>query len=150
MMVTVYQKELKKDKGGTWYRWLGEDKKGTKQQFRLGRDKPEAQRRLQLILALYETQKEVNFGGSWAPEHLATAKQIAKGNQFYLQIWETKMKSQKVVVEQMRQSEQYQVKRLVNRTEPKIGTFLTEKQVQALIDENKPTKKVTVEIVQSK
>lgn len=77
----VYETELKQEADGTWYRWLGEDQKKTKQKFRLGRDRADALRRLRLIVTLYESQFSVSdfFGGSWVPEYLKAAKQIAKG-----------------------------------------------------------------------
>jgi integrase/DNA-binding CsgD family transcriptional regulator len=78
---TTYDTELKQGKDdGRWYRWLGENDKRTSQKFKLGRDKAEAKRRFRLILALFETQKETAefYGGSWVPEHLQVAKQIAK------------------------------------------------------------------------
>lgn len=80
-MATIYDTELKKYGDGTWYRWLGEDEKGTKQNFRLGKDKAEAKRRWRLITALYETQLDAAkaFSGTWVPELLKSAKQIAKG-----------------------------------------------------------------------
>lgn len=80
-MATTYDTDLKKAGDGTWYRWLGEDEKGTKQNFRLGRDKAEANRRWRLIMALYETQTVAAqaYSGSWVPEQLQAAKQIAKG-----------------------------------------------------------------------
>ena len=83
MTTTSYETELKQDSDGTWIRWLGENQKGTKQKFRLGKDKAEAKRRLRLILALYDSQVEVAefYGGSWSPEHLKAAKDIAKGKQ---------------------------------------------------------------------
>ena len=85
-MTTLYETELKQAKDGTFYRWVGEDEKGTKQNFRLGRDKPEAKRRLRLILALYETQAHAaEFdGGSWVAQFLTAAKKIAKGKQAVL------------------------------------------------------------------
>lgn len=80
-MTAVYDTELKQDKDGTWYRWLGENEKGTSQKFRLGRDKAEAKRRLRLIVALYEIQKLAAefYDGTWVQEHLQAAKRIAKG-----------------------------------------------------------------------
>ncbi|MEQ9409172.1 MAG: helix-turn-helix domain-containing protein [Fuerstiella sp.] len=80
-MATIYDTELKQAKDGTFYRWIGEDEKGTKQNFRLGRDKAEAKRRLRLILALFETQAQAAefYGGSWVAEFLSAAKKIAKG-----------------------------------------------------------------------
>ena len=45
-IATIYETDLKQDKDGTWYRCVGK-KKGTKQKFRLGRQKIEAKRRLQ-------------------------------------------------------------------------------------------------------
>ncbi len=82
-MSTIYETELKQDKDGTWYRWLGVDVKGTKQKFRLGKDKPEAKRRLRLVIALFESQFEVAefYGGTWVPEYMQAAKKIAKGKQ---------------------------------------------------------------------
>jgi integrase len=82
----IYDTKLKKDKDGAWYRWLGMNEKGTKQKFRLGKEKAEAKRRMHLILALYESQIEVAkfYDGSWCPEHLNAAKQIAKGKKAVL------------------------------------------------------------------
>lgn len=82
-MATIYETELKQEPDGTWYRWVGESEKGTKQKFRLGRDKTEARRRLRLIHSLFETQNDAAefYGGSWVPEHLKAAKEIAKGKQ---------------------------------------------------------------------
>jgi integrase/DNA-binding CsgD family transcriptional regulator len=80
-MAAVYETELKQDAKGVWYRWVGEGDKGTKQNFRLGKDKAEAKRRLRLILALYETQVQTAewYKGTWLPELLQAAKLIAKG-----------------------------------------------------------------------
>lgn len=80
-MTTTYDTEMKLEKDGSWCRWIGIDDKGTKQKFRLGRDKAEAKSRLRLIVGLYETQKEAAeyYGGTWVPEHLEAAKAIAKG-----------------------------------------------------------------------
>ncbi|WP_417387503.1 tyrosine-type recombinase/integrase [Gimesia sp.] len=85
-MTTIYDTELKQAKDGTFYRWVGEDEKGTKQNFRLGRDKAEAKRRLRLILALFETQAQAAefYGGSWVAEFLSAAKKIAKGKKAVL------------------------------------------------------------------
>lgn len=82
-MATIYETELKKDKDGAWCRWVGKDAKGTKQKFRLGKDKAEAKRRLRLVIALFESQSEVAefYGGTWVPEYLKAAKKIAKGKQ---------------------------------------------------------------------
>lgn len=83
MKATSYDKDLKQDKDGTWYRWLGVSTKGTKQQFRLGKDKREATRRFQLIVILFEFQVELAefYGGdiTWCPKQLKAAKDIAKG-----------------------------------------------------------------------
>ena len=80
-MPSTYDKELKQKKDGTYYRWIGSNEKGTNQQLLCGRDKPEAERRLNLILSLYEMQFEATryIDGSWVPEQLAAAKLIAKG-----------------------------------------------------------------------
>jgi len=80
-MTSIYETELKEDKDGSWFRWLGEDEKGTKQKFRLGKDKQEAKRRLRLIVSLFDIQRGAAefYGGSWVPEHLEAAKKIAKG-----------------------------------------------------------------------
>jgi integrase len=80
-MAGVYETELKQEADGTWYRWVGEDQKKTKQKFRLGKDRADALRRLRLIVTLYESQFSLPefFGGSWVPEYLKAAKQIAKG-----------------------------------------------------------------------
>lgn len=43
MTVMSYETELKRDTDGTWYRWLGTNKNGTKQEFRLGKGKAESQ-----------------------------------------------------------------------------------------------------------
>lgn len=82
-MATIYETELKQDKDGAWYRWVGVNAKGTKQKFRLGKDKTEAKRRLRLVIALFESQVEVAefYGGTWVPEYLKSAKMIAKGKQ---------------------------------------------------------------------
>jgi len=85
-MAAVYDTDLKEESGtGVWYRWLGENESGTKQCFRLGKDKAEAKRRLRLIMAMYEIQLESAkfYGGTctWVPEQLKAAKQIAKGKQ---------------------------------------------------------------------
>lgn len=81
LMAGVYETELKQEVDGTWYRWVGEDQKKTKQKFRLGKDRADALRRLRLIVTLYESQFSLPefFGGSWVPEYLKAAKQIAKG-----------------------------------------------------------------------
>ena len=83
MKAESYETALKKDPDGTWARWLGVNPKGTKQKFRLGKDKAEAKRRLRLILTLYDSQVDVAefYGGSWIPEYLKVAKDIAKGKQ---------------------------------------------------------------------
>ena len=54
-----YSTELKQDKDGAWYRWLGTDSKGTKQQFRLGKNKSEASRRIKLIQQLHDMQADL-------------------------------------------------------------------------------------------
>ena len=83
MKAASYDKDLKQDKDGTWYRWLGVSTKSTKQQFRLGKDKKEATRRFRLILILFEYQVELAefYGGdiTWCPKQLKAAKDIAKG-----------------------------------------------------------------------
>lgn len=85
-MAAIYETELKQEKDGVWYRWVGTDSKGTNQKFRLGRDKAEAKRRLRLVIALFESQVEVAefYGGTWIPEYLEAAKNIAKGKQALL------------------------------------------------------------------
>ena len=80
----IYETDLKQDKDGTWLRWIGEDEDGTKQKFRLGKDKVEARRRLRLIIMLFEAQSaaaEFHNRSVWVPEHLNAAKDIAKGRQ---------------------------------------------------------------------
>lgn len=85
-MVKIYETDLKRDSDGTWYRWLGENAEGTKQKFRLGQEKSEAERRIKLILAIYSLQLETDLSleGSWVPEYLSVAKKIAKGKQAML------------------------------------------------------------------
>ncbi|MBA2114060.1 helix-turn-helix domain-containing protein [Bremerella alba] len=84
-MGSVYDTDLKQDQG-VWIRWLGENESGTKQCFRLGKEKAEAKRRLRLITALYEAQVDAAKlnGGTWFPDQLKAAKQIAKGKQAIL------------------------------------------------------------------
>jgi hypothetical protein len=54
-----YTTDLKQDKDGAWYRWLGTDQKGTKQKFRLVRSKSEASRRIKLIQQLHDMQSDL-------------------------------------------------------------------------------------------
>jgi len=78
--MATYDKDLKLGSDGTWSRWIGVDEKGTKQNFRLGKDKVEATRRLKLIVALHELSSFRGKNGTqWCAEYLATAKGIAKG-----------------------------------------------------------------------
>jgi hypothetical protein len=66
------------------------------------------------------------------------------------------MQSQKVILEQRKSAQVnatspvYVVKRLVNRLDPKVGDFLSEKQVKDLMAENCGSRKVTVEVVGGK
>lgn len=61
------------------------------------------------------------------------------------------MKTEKVVVVQKGQDENgdltYHVKKLVNRTSPRIGEVITESQVKTLMGQSSGSRKVTVEIV---
>lgn len=54
-----YSTELKQEKDGAWYRWLGTDNKGTKQKFRLGKNKSEASRRIKMIQQLHDMQADL-------------------------------------------------------------------------------------------
>ncbi len=58
-MRVSYSTELKQDSDGTWYRWLGTDSKGTKQKFRLGKNKSEASRRIKVIQQLHDMQADL-------------------------------------------------------------------------------------------
>ena len=78
--MAAYDKDIQQGKDGVWYRWLGENEQGTKQNFRLGRDKPEAKRRIGLIIALFEMQEDAArfFSGSWVSSHLEFCKKDCK------------------------------------------------------------------------
>ena len=80
-----YDTKLKKDANG-YFRWLGKDKKGTRQQFRLGKNKSIAERRMSLILVLFQHQSDAArfYDCDWVPEFLKSAKQIAKGKKAVL------------------------------------------------------------------
>jgi len=57
--------------------------------------------------------------------------------------------AQKVVL--LQRNTTYMVKKLVNRTKPRINTILKESEVQAIIKEDKPgIQRVTVEILEDK
>lgn len=58
-MRVSYSTELKRDSDGTWCRWLGTDSKGTKQKFRLGKNKSEASRRIKVIQQLHDMQADL-------------------------------------------------------------------------------------------
>ena len=77
----AYETDLKQEKDGTYYRWLGQNRNSTKQKFRLGKNKVVARKRMSLIQLLFQNQSEAArfYGGSWVPEFLENAKLIAKG-----------------------------------------------------------------------
>ena len=81
----IYDTELKQDKHG-YYRWIGKNQKGTRQQFRLGRNKKVAEKRLALIHLLHQQQAEAAkfYHSDWVPEFLTTAKAIGKGKKAVL------------------------------------------------------------------
>lgn len=55
-----YSTELKQDKDGSWYRWLGTDTMDTKQKFRLEKNKSEASRRIKVIQQLHDIQADLS------------------------------------------------------------------------------------------
>lgn len=77
----AYETDLKQEKDGTYYRWLGQNQNRTKQKFRLGNNKAVARKRMSLIQLLFQSQSEAArfYGGGWVPEFLANAKLVAKG-----------------------------------------------------------------------
>lgn len=88
--MATYNTKLKRSKDGRIFRNCGWDKKGQQVKFSLGFDMDAAEKRLELILALWEAncQRSLHSSASpssameamtWGPDHLKAAKAIAKG-----------------------------------------------------------------------
>jgi integrase len=87
--MATYSKKLKRGKGGVIVRYIGQNQKGVPEKFRLGYDLAEAERRVELITALWaemESKRTVNeevvrrlMKPFWEPAYLDAAKAIAKG-----------------------------------------------------------------------
>lgn len=81
-MATTYNKSLKRNGNGKYQPHVGKRADGTPEKFSLGYDGDEAQRRFELIKALWieSTAGCPEGAGFWTDEHLANAKRIAKGD----------------------------------------------------------------------
>ncbi len=76
----MYDKKLKRGKGGSFIRYIGRNPKGTPEKFRLGYDPLVAEGRVRLIAALWREIE--NFRSEnlfWDRKSLEAAKAIAKG-----------------------------------------------------------------------
>ena len=78
----MYEKKLKRSKDGMYRRYVGQNSRGVPEKFCLGYDLGEAEKRLNLIAAIWEQIAEFKSPGySWDHSHLEAAKAIAKGKQ---------------------------------------------------------------------
>jgi len=75
----AYEKKLKRGKDGRISRHVGTQKGGNPVKFYLGFDLPEAEKRIALIIALWEANCLQNETKIWTDRFLSEAKEIAKG-----------------------------------------------------------------------
>lgn len=87
----MYDKELRRGKDGKITRYVGQNSRGVPEKFRLGYDMDVAQKRLNLIAALWhevEHRQRHNGKTFWDEKNLAAAKAIAKGKQALVHKWD--------------------------------------------------------------
>jgi hypothetical protein len=79
--MATYDKKPKRGKDGAIVRYIGKNQKGMPEKFRLGYELKEAERRVELIAALWAEVENMRDGFTvkfWKPEYLKAAKLIAK------------------------------------------------------------------------